>query len=64
MTIATECLISMQLLIAQITLFRVYKRKQRVTMKKWDNKKATSLDRFWVCMTHPEEKDANENYLP
>lgn len=22
------------------------------------------MERFWVCFTHPEEKDENENYKP
>ncbi len=45
-------------------LDKVYKRKKRVVMKKYDSKLKKNLDRFWLCFTHPEEKDANDNYIP
>lgn len=41
-----------------ILLYRVYKRKQRMTMKKLvDPKKKLTTDKFWVAFTHPEHMD-------
>ncbi len=33
-------------------------------MKKFDSKLKRAVDRFWVCFTHPEEKDKDDNYIP
>ena len=33
-------------------------------MKKRDSKLKRPVERFWVCFTHPEEKDAEGNYKP
>ena len=62
MTRTTECSISkLAILIKPI---RAYKRKKRVVMKKIDSKTNKTQERFWLCFTHPEEKDANDNYIP
>lgn len=61
MTRTIECLISK---LTFITLDRAYKRKKRVVMKKIDSKTNKTQERFWLCFTHPEEKDANDNYIP
>lgn len=33
-------------------------------MKKMDTKEKRLLDRFWVCFTHPDFKDKDDNYIP
>lgn len=33
-------------------------------MKKIDSKLKRTTDRFWVCFTHPEVKDKNDDYVP
>lgn len=43
---------------------RAYKRKTKVTMKKMDLKTKKPMDRFWICLTHPEAKDKDDNYIP
>lgn len=45
---------------------KAYKRKRRVVMKKLDTEKKTktTMDRFWVCFTHPEQLDKEGNYIP
>ena len=43
---------------------RAYKRKQKLVMKKFDSKTKRTVDRWWVCFTHPEAKDKEDNYIP
>ncbi len=33
-------------------------------MKKWDNTFKRPFDRFWVCFTHPDHKEADGKYIP
>ena len=43
---------------------RAYKRKRRVTLKRWDSTFKRPQDRFWVCFTHPDHKDADGKFIP
>ena len=33
-------------------------------MKKIDSSNKKLLDRFWICMTHPDAKDKDGNPIP
>lgn len=52
------------MLIDYLYMFRAYKRKGRVVMRKHDKVKDMKNQRFWISFTHPEKKDAEDQYIP
>lgn len=65
MILVIECLISKRFKNNTFCIvYRAYKRKAKVVMKKKDTKANKLIDRFWLCFTHPDFKDANDNYIP